>query len=371
MNISPIKFINFKGKFVDNYSGENGLKKDGLWQANSSYEKTLDSYHANSTNKIYFANPMEPISDKIKEQADYIVYDNEPNYPDIDDISQNYFGTARKNYKKDFEEVRQYFYRREMGGFADKTEAQYRQWQAAECVRFYDEAGDLRYKKETAEDDIKALNSQKADVEKDLAITEKELSEQENILKNINTHIENLEKIKKPYEELSSIMLASVENEQDMYETSAIKNKSESQDMSEEEREKFENSAYYNEGYSEYSYDKSPKASKYENTTLTYAEINSKENKGFRISQAMDNIKEQQEKLLETSTYFVGLSAICAATINEMKTHISDLQSKIINIDNAVKNKKSFIEDSKAKLIPLFDELKNFYAKHGLKGLKK
>lgn len=371
MKISPINFTNFKGKFLYNYYGEKGLQNGGLWQSNSSYEKTLGSYHTNPTNRTYFADPMEPISDKIKEQADYIVYDNEPSYPDIDDVSRNYFGTERKNYRKDFEDVRQYFYRREMGGFADKTEAQYRQWQAAECVGLYDKAGNLRYKKETAEDDIKALKSQKIDAEKDLAITEKELIGQEEILKNIETHINNLEKLEKPYEELSSILTASIVNEQNMYGASAIRKEPEPRYINEDYMKELENTAYYNEGYSECNYDTLPKDSKYQNTALTYSNINSIKQSGFRISQTADNVKEQHEKLSETLAYFVGLSTACAATIQEMKSHISNLQNKIANIDNTVKNKKSFIEDCKAKLIPLFDDLKNFYTKHGIKGLKK
>ena len=36
-----------------------------------------------------------------------------------------------------------------------------------------------------------------------------------------------------------------------------------------------------------------------------------------------------------------------------------------------LQKKKSFIEDCKAKLIPLFDELKNFYAKQGIKVIKR
>ena len=36
-----------------------------------------------------------------------------------------------------------------------------------------------------------------------------------------------------------------------------------------------------------------------------------------------------------------------------------------------IAEKKSLIEDCKAKLIPIFDELKNFYAKQGIKVIKK
>ena len=123
MKISPISSTlskpNFKGQFAYNYN-ESTLKNNKLWQKNSSVEQTLGAYHVNKTSQAYFADPLEPISDAIKEKADYIVYDNEPAYPEIDEVSKNYFGTQRKNYRDDFEEVRQYYYRREMGGFADR-----------------------------------------------------------------------------------------------------------------------------------------------------------------------------------------------------------------------------------------------------------
>lgn len=105
MKISPISSTlskpNFKGQFAYNYN-ESTLKNNKLWQKNSSVEQTLGAYHVNKTSQAYFADPMEPISDAIKERADYIVYDNEPAYPEIDEVSKNYFGTQRKNYRDDF-----------------------------------------------------------------------------------------------------------------------------------------------------------------------------------------------------------------------------------------------------------------------------
>lgn len=87
MKISPISSTlskpNFKGQFAYNYN-ESTLKNNKLWQKNSSVEQTLGAYHVNKTSQAYFADPMEPISDAIKERADYIVYDNEPAYPEID-----------------------------------------------------------------------------------------------------------------------------------------------------------------------------------------------------------------------------------------------------------------------------------------------
>ena len=58
-------------------------------------------------------------------------------------------------------------------------------------------------------------------------------------------------------------------------------------------------------------------------------------------------------------------------TIKNMKEYIAALKTDVSSIDRKVAEKKSFIEDCKAKLIPLFDELKNFYAKQGIKVIKR
>ena len=157
MKTLPISVMSFKGHYEE-YKNPNDVVLSKSWHKNSSIEETYGSFHSNYRGKVYFADPMEPITDSIREAADMIVYDNEPSYPDVNkEVSRNYFGTERKNYRKDFEEIRDYYYRREMGGFADINEAKYQQWQAAECIRIYDKAGDLIRKKEAAENRIKEL----------------------------------------------------------------------------------------------------------------------------------------------------------------------------------------------------------------------
>lgn len=200
MKISPIKsFTNFskpsfKGMETDyvKYRGEDSLKESKFWHKNSSIDKTLGSYHSNQTGRVYYASPLEPVSDAIKDRVDYVVYDNEPAYPKIDDIEKNYLGNNRKNYREDFEEVRNYYYRREMGGYANKADAQYQQWQAAECTGFYDRAGDARFRKECLEDSIK-------NIEKDIIIKQKENLEISESVKNTIEAKQLLEKKQENY----------------------------------------------------------------------------------------------------------------------------------------------------------------------------
>ena len=292
----------FKGVF-SNYYSIGSLQNNDYWHKNSSLDKTLGSYHANPTYKAYYADPMEYVPDSIKEKVDYVVYDNEPAYPDVnEEVSKNYFGTQRKNYKKDFEEIRQYYYRREMGGHADKAEAQYQQWQAAECVRLYDKAGDLRYKKETAEDEIHALEAEiknASDIE--LPVNKKLLKQEKETEARLSGKIDTLNQKDAKYAELKQII---------------------------------------NDG----------------------ADVSTEEEKTFIVSQinkTKRNLMSAQNELNE-----------CRSRIKSLESYITGFPKWLQGKQNEIKAKQSAIEGFKAKLIPLFDELKNFYIKQGIKVIK-
>lgn len=315
MNISP---INFKGQYVYNYN-ESTLKNNPLWHKNSSSEATLGSYHINKTNMAYFADPMEPISDKIKEKADFVVYDNEPAYPAIEDVKQNYLGTLRKNFKDFFEDMRLYFYRREQGGFASKPEAQYKQWEAAECTRMYDAAGDLRYKKETAEDEINQLLEKKADLTSALEKSKSELSSKEAAKAHVEKHIENLGKIRQPYQALISLTEDGIPNE---------------------------------------------------NATLTAAENKNSNGKEYSFKNKTESLKKDVKNIEKTINYWETTKAEYLKAIQTLKNQIKNLQANIVSTSETIIRKQSFVEECRTKLVPLFEELKQFYLKQGIKGIK-
>lgn len=314
MNISP---ISFKGRFVYNYN-ESTLKNSEYWQKNSSVEDTLGSYHSNRTQKAYYADPMEKVSDRIKEQADFIVYDNEPAYPHLDEVKENYLGTLRRNFREAFEEVRLYFYRREMGGHANVEEAKAKQKEAAELTGFYDRAGDLRYKKETTEDEIKNLQTQKARLKASLAEVDKKLLNVLATKAHINKHIDNLTKLKKPYEELISISEESIPNEVAVF--------------------------------------------KAVGDTLRVIP--------FGIDCQAKNNNRQLSNLNATIQKFESEKENYSKSINIFRESIKVLEADIAKTDKNIASKTALLEGFKAKLIPLFDELKNFYAKRGIKGIK-
>ncbi len=304
MQVSQITAASFKGRITnyDPIKGNEDLKNNSYWQKNSSVEKTLGSFRSIANGKAYFADPMEKVNDVIKESVDYIVYDNEPSYPDVNsEVSKNYFGTLRKDFKQDFEEIRKYYYRREMGGFANKTEAQYQQWQAAECVKLYDKGGDLRYKKEQAEDEITNLQKQIESETKNLTDVKAKLAENLKQKENLDRKMYYMYQKNTMYKSLQTL----VDNPMNLDE----------------------------------------------------------EEKTFIKSQAKKVKKEIKEYRAEAEKY-------CKEIIKAQK-YIIGFPAMIKNLNEQISNKTKMIEEIKAKLIPLFDELKNFYAKQGIKVIKK
>ena len=301
MQVFPIKnnSTSFKGVLVNNRVWTN-LKNDSHWHKNSTIETTIGAHHTNTTHAVYYADPMENVSDSIKKKVDYVVYDNEPSYPDVNkDISENYFGTRRKNYREDFEEIRDYYYRREMGGHADKAEAQYQQWQAAECIRMYDKAGDLRYRKEKTEDEIVELQKQiKRENEVNLPANQKALGEEQELERVLVNRLANLEEKNGKYSDLKSFVA------------------------------------------------KTPAQS-------------SNEEKVF-ISSQLSKIKRN---ILQTQVELAN----CQEKIKIAKEYIQDFPKLIAGLNKQIDAKNAVINEFKAKLAPLFDELKNFYVKQGIR----
>ncbi len=315
MNISP---ISFKGRFVYNYN-ESTLKNSQYWHKNSSIEDTIGSYHSNKTQQAYFADPMEKVSDKIKEQADFIVYDNEPAYPHLDEVKENYLGTLRRNFREAFEEVRLYFYRREMGGHADINEAKGKQSEAANLTYLYDKAGDLRYKKETGEDKVKELEKEKSALTAELKSVKRDLSNKQEARTHVNKQIQNLKNLQTPYEELTAQIKSGIPNEID---------------------------------------------------TNFYIQEKSKSS-GYSMESNARHMQNQIESLKSTVNKLETLKTEYSSGISALKNRIKSIEERIALTQKNIELKNSFIEEYKTKLAPLFEELKNFYAKQGIKNIKR
>ena len=294
----------FKGRIMDYNTriGKSDLMNNSYWQKNSSVEDTLGSFRNSTSGKVYFADPLEKVSDAIKESVDYVVYDNEPSYPDVnEEVSKNYFGTLRKNFKNDFEDVRMYYYRREMGGFADKAEAEYQQWQAAECVRLYDKGGALRYQKEATEDEIAGLKNTIKAEEEHLPVVKAKLAELIEKKKDAEARLDYNYHRDNTYKALLNLI---------------------NSPLNEDEEER----------------------------TFVGAQTGKVKKEIKKYQTAIDEYKVQIKKAEE---------------------YIQSFPARMEELNRQIKNKTMMVENIKAKLIPLFDELKNFYAKQGIKVIKK
>ena len=71
MQVFPIRSnsnnASFKGVTESGKYNDWSLRNSSNWHKNSSVDRTLGSYHANPTYKAYFADPMEKVSDFIKQ----------------------------------------------------------------------------------------------------------------------------------------------------------------------------------------------------------------------------------------------------------------------------------------------------------------
>ena len=136
MRISPIKsFTNptnksFKGYTVHDKTPyqfcEPETHRRAAMETGRPMEKTLGSFHSNITGDVYYADPLEKVSDEIRERVDYVVYDNEPPFPDIErEVSKNYFEPMPfgSGVEGKFDDFREYFYRLEMAD--SKTVGEY------------------------------------------------------------------------------------------------------------------------------------------------------------------------------------------------------------------------------------------------------
>lgn len=349
---------NFKGKY-EYYYGRHTIKDHADWHPASSMEKALDAFHKNPTNKVYFASPMEPITDNIREAADYIVYDNEPKYPDIDEVGLNYFNRLRVDFNKDFKELKDYYDRREFAGFSNSAEARQNAEKAQKCIDLYNNGGHLRYVKEQAEDKIVNLEKENSDIAAGIEAAQGELSKQQDMQVSIKKHIDNLEQIKKPYSDVIKNAKATSTNEKAMYE--AAKTRLASLAYNSKTQEHYAPNAKTNPFVS-YSANK---------TSATYNEISKTEEKSFKITDAKESAEKEIQKIEETKNNFESVKAGCIKTIRDINANIDALKKRYAANTKEISEKFALIEDCKAKLIPIFDELKYFYANNKIKGVKK
>ena len=297
-------------------------------QPNASVEKTLGVFHTVPTGAVYYADPLEGIADSLREKVDYVVYDNEPKYPNVDgEVYDNYFREKRVDYGKKFAEIRDYYYRLEMadakeadrqrknilaGIDVDKSKekldyyndriakSKYQQWQAEECIGFYKKGDWLRGQKEWLEDDIKKVENEIRLNQEELPIREKTLAETSAKKQKENAIHDLLESKEKFYRKTISVNKKLIEN---------------------------------NPG----------------NEDIYRKEIS--------------DVEDLLRKLTNESNLKTTSLWQMEAKIQECKKFISTFPRRIAEMRKQIKANEVQIEQVKAKLTPIFNELKEFYTK--------
>ena len=200
MQISSINKVGFKGqtKYLSCDSEGNHKKiaeylygtssfgdtrglKDFIQQRTYPYasvEETIGNLHNNKTFQVYIADPQEVVDKTIKVSHDYIVYDNEPNFPDI---RERYFTPKYGNLDQEFQNVLEYFKRMENAAVhsSDELLAKRRQELALTCKTIFNESSGLREE----EQDLKLKIQQKSDKIEEIKLNSEKFQRELNIKK--------------------------------------------------------------------------------------------------------------------------------------------------------------------------------------------
>ena len=352
----------FKGeiKYINGYNNQNlilgdlpskeGLyNRDYLWDIKrispkfATVHSMLENYHSGRTGKVYIAEPGENVDPKIRREVDYIVYDDEPKYPDVDrEVSRGYFHTDNTRYEENYEEISKYQERRRIS--AGKAEEKYREklirnidpqdskekmdyfaWiqrdakqkqiQAMECLEIYNKAKYLKGVKEEQGRELYGLSGVESSYRRDIHYAKERIKDNKQDMERRYGVIESIINRLKIYRDLSKLQ----NNSQD-------------------------------EIYRHFSGDEY----QYENLKSTV----------FRKEK--DFVEKQQSKLFDLIKKYRELNASSFKTIKESTEEIANLSELLANLSKKIAEKKALHNDTKAKLIPLFEELKNCYIKHGL-----
>ena len=221
MQITGVKNLNFNGRtkflscdsegnhkkiaeclYGSRYFGDTRGMSDFIQKHSYPYadvEETIGKHHNDTTYKVYIADPNEVVAKSIKRSHDYIVYDNEPEFPDI---RKKYYSPNYGNLDKEFQYICDYFNRMENSSVKplEDVNARIKQQLAIDCKKIFDESAELREEKEKLQEKIriktekiKAIIGNVADYKKSLAVKMSTLPRYKNSLLAKERKLSNLE----------------------------------------------------------------------------------------------------------------------------------------------------------------------------------
>lgn len=313
---------------------------------NARIEKTLDDYHSKITGKVYFADPEEYIPETLKEQVDFVVHDEVPRYPDVNlEVSKSYFDNSDvTNYAKKFEDIRDYYYRLQIADmktaeeyrsklhagidtnnskekldyYNDRiTKSKYQHDQAMDCLDIYNKGYDLRCQKGKVAEELKDLYNERYDLyrrinlaKSDIKASKARITGEEEDIKIIQDKIKAYKQLEKMPQEIRNL--------------------------------------HHQKWLGE----------KYIQTELN---LNLFQNEADVINQKMP----QLQCFIKAYTDSIANLKI---RIQDNISFLKEAPQKLKELEQKISFKQESLNEIKGKLIPLFDELKHYYAARRILG---
>ena len=393
MKILPInRYENkpvFKGYVVEDHNcGNTTYPQTNLYALERSgkrYDKTLGSYHPNPTYKIYYADPLEKITDKHRELYDYIAYDDEPRFPDINtEVSKSYFTEPYpytqykiEQYAKQMDEYKAYFYRMEMadrkhaGDYYNNLMHGINPEDSKEKLDYYNaRINDAKYNQETVGNSLNIMNEAKEPINKkndlgskvyylardiertklEIPKADKEIKQRIKLESILDNEIKSLQERQTTYSNLLKLLLATQEETQEGLEFTKL-------------------------------------AAEYNDRNLPYNESNKNLSKPIAVDsylnahqrldiagkdemEEIDAIESKLSKVVLNLEKFTAQQQENKNILSDIKQYRKNLPLIIENLEKEFKQKTAEFEKAKADLIPLFDKLKNYFQSRGLKQIR-
>lgn len=393
MNILPIKGstnftkTSFKGYMVeDSKYGTTHLSE--ARRTGRREEKTVGNYHKDNGDriKIYYADPLEYITDEIREKADYIFYDDEPAFPDIErQASKLYFfppndyDYSKYKFLEELDKFKSYFYRLEqadrktVGKYeqmawsginsedsrakadyfkAHVADAQYNQETAHLCKEKFNEAGMLIDHKNELYRNMEQIKNQLENRTNDYNAAKNEIKQRSELNEILKTKIASLEGKKEAYEKINeSLESTKSTNEIGLKSTKEAYN-------------------YNAEHYPSEHYTYLEILSK-QQSVETYANVNKNLNNSVQKEEKEASVTaallENVTKDIDTYKQQLKENTIC---LKKIESYFKELPEIIKNLNTKLAQKTEQFNVAKGKLMPYFDNLKNVLYTRGIKVIR-
>lgn len=382
MRINPIiakqNFVknNFKGYMVE-HAGEHD--RVAAYNTGRRVEKGQTLY---PVGKIYYADPLETVRDNIRQAADYIVYDDEPSFPDVNqEISKAFFHPEADNIGNNVKDIRRYqayFYRMEMADRKKVGELENNIWRnqdvenSREKSAYYQaRIADAQYNQKSAETFLNILN-ESSDLRKQNHENYDNIKHLEYLLERLEANAPKAKKEATYRTEIDSILSKKINTlKKEIKSCKELLNNNEKNIAIDKEGVDFSPAyQYYN-----YSFESNDSKQGYWRSTPSayndYEEIKSNFTKDLESNEETASLAQEiLDDLTSQLDKYTNSQAKNKVELDFLNEYIRLLPQKLKNLKVNLEQAQSAFAKSKADLIPHFDKLKNYLANNGLRIVK-